>query len=50
MDRVDTVTAGLRRCAAQDLPNFVVIGAMKAGTTSLYQYLKGHDEVFMPAI
>jgi hypothetical protein len=30
------------------LPNFVVIGAMKAGTTSLYQYLKGHDQVFMP--
>jgi hypothetical protein len=50
MDRVDTVTAELTRPPAQDLPNFIVIGAMKAGTTSLYQYLKGHDQVFMPAI
>jgi hypothetical protein len=50
MDRADTVTAGLTRCSGRDLPNFIVIGAMKAGTTSLYQYLKGHDQVFMPAI
>jgi hypothetical protein len=32
------------------LPNFLVIGAMKAGTTSLYHYLRAHPEVFMPAI
>lgn len=31
------------------LPNFVVIGAPKAGTTSLHQYLRGHPQVFMPA-
>jgi Sulfotransferase domain len=30
------------------LPNFLVIGAMKAGTTSLYHYLKVHPQVFMP--
>jgi hypothetical protein len=30
------------------LPNFLVIGAMKAGTTSLWQYLRGHPDVFMP--
>lgn len=29
------------------LPNFVIIGAMKAGTTSLYQYLGTHPEIFM---
>jgi hypothetical protein len=29
------------------LPNFLIIGAMKAGTTSLYQYLACHPEVFM---
>lgn len=29
-------------------PNFLVIGAMKAGTTSLYEYLKAHPDVFMP--
>ncbi|MGH2664064.1 MAG: sulfotransferase [Actinomycetota bacterium] len=31
------------------LPNFVVIGAMKAGTTSLWSYLKGQPEIFMAA-
>jgi sulfotransferase family protein len=29
------------------LPNFVVIGAAKAGTTALYWYLQEHHEVFM---
>lgn len=33
---------------AQLLPNFLLIGAMKAGTTSLYHYLKAHEQVFMP--
>ena len=26
------------------LPNFFIIGAMKAGTTSLWQYLRRHPE------
>jgi hypothetical protein len=30
------------------LPTFLVIGAMKAGTTSLYHYLRDHPHVFMP--
>ncbi len=30
------------------LPNFLVIGASKAGTTSLYEYLRAHPQVFMP--
>ncbi|MFQ5516517.1 MAG: sulfotransferase domain-containing protein [Acidimicrobiia bacterium] len=29
-------------------PDFLVIGAMKAGTTSLWQYLRSHASVFMP--
>jgi sulfotransferase family protein len=29
------------------LPNFLVIGSMKAGTSSLYQYLRLHPQVFM---
>jgi hypothetical protein len=29
------------------LPNFLIIGAAKAGTTSLYQYLHAHPQVFM---
>jgi hypothetical protein len=30
------------------LPNFIVIGAPKSGTTSLYFYLKQHPDVFLP--
>lgn len=29
------------------LPNFLIIGTMKGGTTSLYNYLSVHPEVFM---
>ncbi len=29
------------------LPSFLIIGAPKAGTTSLYQYLKQHPQVYM---
>lgn len=29
------------------LPNFLIIGAEKAGTTSLYNYLRHHPQVFM---
>lgn len=28
-------------------PNFLIIGAMKSGTTSLYRYLEQHPEIFM---
>jgi hypothetical protein len=30
------------------LPNFLIIGAMKAGTSSLYRYINDHPQVFMP--
>jgi hypothetical protein len=54
----ETVKGGTRMVAAAEprgeqkhrLPNFLVIGAMKAGTTSLYHYLRAHPEVFMPGI
>lgn len=32
------------------LPNFLIIGAAKSGTTSLYHYLRQHPDVFMPAV
>ena len=32
------------------MPNFIIVGATKAGTTSLYHYLKQHPDVYMPAI
>jgi hypothetical protein len=43
--------ATVRRGSGRDrqtLPNFLIIGAMKGGTTSLYHYLKAHPQVFMP--
>jgi hypothetical protein len=30
------------------LPNFLIIGAPKCGTTSVYHYLRQHPDVFMP--
>lgn len=31
------------------LPNFLVVGAQKAATTSLHHYLSGHPEIYLPA-
>jgi hypothetical protein len=28
-------------------PNFIILGAAKAGTTALYEYLKQHPQVYM---
>lgn len=30
------------------LPNFLIVGAAKSGTSSLYEYLRQHPDVFMP--
>lgn len=30
------------------LPNFLIVGAAKSGTTSLYSYLSQHPDIFMP--
>jgi hypothetical protein len=32
------------------LPNFLIIGAAKSGTTALYEYLKQHPQIFMSVI
>lgn len=32
------------------MPNFLIIGASKAGTTSLYSYLRQHPEIYMSPI
>jgi hypothetical protein len=32
----------------QTRPNFLIVGAAKSGTTSLYYYLKQHPDVFVP--
>ena len=31
------------------LPNFLIVGAAKCGTSSLHNYLNQHPEVFMPS-
>jgi hypothetical protein len=35
--------------ASNGFPDFLIIGAMKAGTTSLFRWLGQQEEVFMPA-
>jgi hypothetical protein len=30
------------------LPNFLIIGAMRSGTTSLWRYLRQHPQIYMP--
>lgn len=32
------------------MPNFLIVGAQKAGTTALYQHLKQHPDVFMSPV
>jgi hypothetical protein len=32
------------------MPNFLIIGAAKAGTTSLYYYLNQHPEIYLPPL
>ena len=29
------------------MPNFFIIGAMKSGTTSVYEWLKQHPQIYM---
>lgn len=31
-------------------PNLFIIGAPKCGTTSLYEYLYGHPEIYMSPV
>ncbi len=32
------------------LPNFLVIGAQKSGTTSLFEYLRQHPDIYIPSV
>lgn len=36
--------------SAYPIPNFLVVGAAKAGTTSIYQYLSQHPQVYLSPI
>ena len=43
-------TAAKVLCSVVTLPNFIVIGAAKAGTTALYWYFADHPDVFMSPV
>jgi len=34
----------------EKLPDFLIVGAAKSGTTSLYDWLRQHPHIFMPAV
>lgn len=34
----------------ENLPDFFIVGAAKSGTTSLYNYLENHPEIFLPKL
>ena len=40
--------AAIDNRSVDDLPNFIVIGSSKCGTTSLYAYLSTHPEIYLP--
>lgn len=44
-----TIQQAARSGIAKTLPDFLVIGAAKAGTSALYQYMREHPQIFMPA-
>lgn len=48
----DRAAGAVRRTAAAQgtvrLPNFLIIGSMRAGTTTLYRHLELHEDVFLP--
>jgi hypothetical protein len=46
MSRIDQ--SKFRIQPSETWPNFFIVGAAKAGTTSLYAYLRQHPEIFMP--
>jgi Sulfotransferase family len=52
LSRDDEQRRGQARASSGEdvtLPNFLIVGAEKCGTTSLYQYLKQHPDVYLPA-
>jgi hypothetical protein len=43
------VSGCYRDPSAVRLPNFIIVGAAKSGTTSLHYYLKQHPDIYLPA-
>ncbi len=38
----------VKKGASTKRPNFLIVGAARSGTTSLYNYLKQHPDIYMP--
>ena len=38
------------QAAARRYPDFFIVGHAKSGTTALYEMLRGHPDIFMPAV
>ena len=36
--------------ASHKQPNFLVVGAAKSGTTSIFNYLNQHSEIYIPEV
>lgn len=49
MESIQKTPALLRSAQGGALPNLIIIGAMKCGTTSLHYYLNLHPEIYMSA-
>jgi Sulfotransferase domain len=45
-----TERAAGRRDAARRAPDFFIVGHHKSGTTALYQMLRAHPQIYMPAL
>ena len=43
--RLARTRARMLTASSRVLPDFIIIGAQKAGTTSLFAYLTGHPDV-----
>ena len=48
----DTLRFGIKRilCAIMSVPDFLIAGAPKCGTTTLYEALRRHPQIYMPAV
>jgi hypothetical protein len=45
-----TVAGQDREKCVMTMPNFLIIGAARSGTTALYRYLKQHPQIYMSAV
>ena len=45
---MNTYTTKSTQPLKSKVPDFFIVGAPKCGTTSLYKYLKGHPQIFVP--